>query len=125
MAKGKRSGPGHKARSTRYSTESRWKKNRATKLARAKKLNPGNAEQINTALANMVYRRAIPATRPWTARLRKLAGLLKEFQGRASPGILSSNPTVYMSALSERRERNLAVPLGRVDFSLAARVMGR
>jgi hypothetical protein len=125
MAKGKRSGAGHKARSTAYKSENRWKKNRIKKLERALKRSPGNAEQIKLAMANIVYRRRVPENRIWSAELRQLAQLLKQFQGVASPGITSSNRETYEAALATRRERDpKLLPQGRVDFSLAARAMG-
>ena len=43
-----------------YKSSQKWKANREAKLLRQLKLQPGNSEQIEAAIGNLVYRRQTP-----------------------------------------------------------------
>jgi hypothetical protein len=68
------------SRAAAYKAEKRWEKNRKRKLLRALKRDPNNAEQINAAIGNMVYRRSTPTKPAWTSTSRRLAVLNKKFK---------------------------------------------
>ena len=110
------------AYSALYKSSTRWATNRKIKLTRILKQQPNN-EQIKDALANIKYRRHTPSTKTvWSHGNIRLAKLFKEFTGRASADLFSSNPKVQAAALSYRPEaEKLKVIEGKVNFSLGAR----
>ena len=107
---------------TLYKSSTRWATNRKIKLTRALKQQPNN-EQIKDALANIKYRRHTPNGKTvWSHGNIRLAKLFKEFTGRASVDLFSSNPKVQAAALAYRPdESKLKVIEGKVSFSLGAR----
>lgn len=110
------------AYSALYKSSTRWATNRKIKLTRVLKQQPNN-EQIKDALANIKYRRHTPNTKTvWSHGNIRLAKLFKEFTGRASVDLFSSNPKVQAAALTYRPdwEKWKAIE-GKVNFSLGAR----
>jgi hypothetical protein len=105
-----------------YKSSTRWATNRKIKLTRVLKQQPNN-EQVKDALANIKYRRQTPSSKTvWSHNNIRLAKLFKEFTGRASVDLFSSNPKVQAGALAYRRDwDNVKVIEGRVNFSLGAR----
>ena len=110
------------AYSALYKSSTRWATNRKIKLTRLLKQQPNN-EQIKDALANIKYRRHTPSTKTvWSHGNIRLAKLFKEFTGRASVELFSSNPKVQSAALAYRPNwENVKVIEGKVSFSLGAR----
>jgi hypothetical protein len=110
------------AYSALYKSSTRWATNRKIKLTRLLKQQPNN-EQIKDALANIKYRRHTPNSKTvWSHGNIRLAKLFKEFTGRASAELFSSNPKVQAAALAYRPDwENLKVIEGKVSFSLGAR----
>jgi hypothetical protein len=110
------------AYSALYKSSTRWATNRKIKLTKLLKQQPNN-EQIKDALANIKYRRHTPNTKTvWSHGNIRLAKLFKEFTGRASADLFSSNPKVQAAALAYRPDwENLKVIEGKVSFSLGAR----
>jgi hypothetical protein len=110
------------AYSALYKSSTRWATNRKIKLTRLLKQQPNN-EQIKDALANIKYRRHTPNTKTvWSHDNIRLAKLFKEFTGRASADLFSSNPKVQAAALAYRPDwEKLKVIEGKVSFSLGAR----
>ena len=110
------------AYSALYKSSTRWATNRKIKLTRVLKQQPNN-KQIKDALANIKYRRHTPNTKTvWSHGNIRLAKLFKEFTGRASVDLFSSNPKVQAAALTYRPdwEKWKAIE-GKVNFSLGAR----
>ena len=105
-----------------YKSSTRWATNRKIKLTRLLKQQPNN-EQIKDALTNIKYRRKTPTTKTvWSHSNIRIAKLFKEFTGRASAELFSSNPKVQSVALSYRPDADkMKVIEGRVNFSLGAR----
>ena len=105
-----------------YKSSTRWATNRKIKLTRLLKQQPNN-EQIKDALTNIKYRRKTPTTKTvWSHSNIRIAKLFKEFTGRASAELFSSNPKVQSVALSYRPDADkMKVIDGRVNFSLGAR----
>jgi|APGre2960657373_1045057.scaffolds.fasta_scaffold06499_8 hypothetical protein len=105
-----------------YKSSTRWATNRKIKLTRVLKQQPNN-EQIKDALANIKYRRHTPNTKTvWSHGNIRIAKLFKEFTGRASADLFSSNPKVQSGALAYRRDWDkVKVIEGKVNFSLGAR----
>ena len=105
-----------------YKSSTRWATNRKIKLTRVLKQQPNN-EQIKDALANIKYRRHTPNTKTvWSHDNIRVAKLFKEFTGRASADLFSSNPKVQSGALAYRRDWDKVKGIeGRVNFSLGAR----
>lgn len=64
MAKGKVCSAHQKGLYAAYKASNKWATNRRKKLERALKKNPGNAEQIKAAMANISYRRNKEAKHP-------------------------------------------------------------
>ena len=90
------------AYSALYKSSTRWATNRKIKLTRLLKQQPNN-EQIKDALENIKYRRHTPNGKTvWSHSNIRLAKLFKEFTGRASVDLFSSNPKVQSSALAYR-----------------------
>jgi hypothetical protein len=110
------------AYSALYKSSTRWATNRKIKLTRILKQQPNN-EQIKDALANIKYRRHTPNGKTvWSHDNIRLAKLFKEFTGRASVDLFSSNPKVQSAALAYRPDwENVKVIEGKVSFSLGAR----
>lgn len=110
------------AYSALYKSSTRWATNRKIKLTRLLKQQPNN-EQIKDALANIKYRRHTPNSKTvWSHTNIRLAKLFKEFTGRASVDLFSSNPKVQAGALAYRPDPDkLRVIEGKVNFSLGAR----
>jgi hypothetical protein len=110
------------AYSALYKSSTRWATNRKIKLTRILKQQPNN-EQIKDALANIKYRRHTPTTKTvWSHSNIRIAKLFKEFTGRASADLFSSNPKVQASALSYRPDTDKwKIIEGKVNFSLGAR----
>jgi hypothetical protein len=110
------------AYSALYKSSTRWATNRKIKLTRVLKQQPNN-EQIKDALANIKYRRHTPNTKTvWSHGNIRIAKLFKEFTGRASADLFSSNPKVQSAALAYRPDGDkLKVIEGKVSFSLGAR----
>lgn len=110
------------AYSALYKSSTRWATNRKIKLTRLLKQQPNN-EQIKEALGNIRYRRKTPTTKTvWSHTNIRLAKLFKEFTGRASADLFSSNPKVQSIALSYRPDaEKLKIIDGKVNFSLGAR----
>jgi hypothetical protein len=105
-----------------YKSSTRWATNRKLKLTRVLKQQPNN-EQVKDALANIKYRRHTPNSKTvWSHTNIRLAKLFKEFTGRASVDLFSSNPKVQASALAYRPDADKwKVIEGKVNFSLGAR----
>jgi hypothetical protein len=105
-----------------YKSSTRWATNRKIKLTRVLKQQPNN-EQVKDALTNIKYRRQTPTTKTvWSHSNIRLAKLFKEFTGRASVELFSSNPKVQSAALAYRPDwENVKVIEGKVSFSLGAR----
>ena len=105
-----------------YKSSTRWATNRKIKLTRLLKQQPNN-EQIKDALANIKYRRHTPNSKTvWSHGNIRLAKLFKEFTGRASADLFSSNPKVQSAALAHRPDwEKLKTIEGKVSFSLGAR----
>jgi len=105
-----------------YKSSTRWATNRKIKLTRVLKQQPNN-EQVKDALANIKYRRHTPNTKTvWSHGNIRLAKLFKEFTGRASADLFSSNPKIQSGALAYRRDWDkVKVIEGKVNFSLGAR----
>jgi hypothetical protein len=110
------------AYSALYKSSTRWATNRKIKLQRVLKQQPNN-EQVKDALANIKYRRRTPTSKTvWSHGNIRLAKLFKEFTGRASVDLFSSNPKVQSAALAYRPDADkLKVIEGKVNFSLGAR----
>ena len=106
-----------------YKAQSRWKSNRTARLQKQLKEHPGNAEQINLAIANMVYRRSTPNARVWSSGTREIAKLLKQFCGSAPLACFSSNPKVSAAALAalDNKAHQYRQFDFKVDFSLGFR----
>lgn len=107
-----------------YKSTNRWKSNREARLLRELKRNPGNAAQIEAAIGNLVYRRQTPTTPQWSHTMIREAKLFKEFCGSAPIQCWSSNPKAREAALAKlgRDWSQVALPQGKVDFSLAYRI---
>jgi hypothetical protein len=105
-----------------YKSSTRWATNRKIKLTRVLKQQPNN-EQVKDALANIKYRRHTPNGKTvWSHSNIRLAKLFKEFTGRASVDLFSSNPKVQASALAYRPDTDKwKIIEGKVNFSLGAR----
>lgn len=110
------------AYSALYKSSTRWATNRKIKLTRLLKQQPNN-EQIKDALANIKYRRHTPNGKTvWSHDNIRIAKLFKEFTGRASVDLFSSNPKVQSGAIAYRRDWDkMRVIEGKVSFSLGAR----
>lgn len=110
------------ASSSAYASSSRWHSNRMRKLKRQLKLQPGNAQQIETAMGNISYRRGKPVSTQWSHGNIRLAQLFKYFAGAAPKELFSANPKVQQAALQALNARKLEGKFdAKVSFSLAAR----
>lgn len=107
-----------------YKSSQKWKANREAKLLRQLKLQPGNAEQIEKAMGNLVYRRQTPQTPTWSHTMIREAKLFKEFSGSAPIECWSSNAQVKANALAKLGKdfSQVELPQGKVDFSIGYRI---
>lgn len=108
---------------TQYKSSSRWAANRKRKLERQLKLQPGNAEQIKSAIGRISYRRGTPKAPQWSHNAIRIAKLFKYFTGQAPIALFSSNPKLQAAALQYHNPSRVFdnLPEGKVSFSLAAR----
>lgn len=98
--------------------------NRLARLLRTQKTQPNN-KQIDQALKTTRIHRKTPVTPVWSASWRRVAQLIKQFEGRFNPQIMSSNGDLAKTALQNSRELDKAVKASTGDknfFSLLARV---
>lgn len=124
----KQRGASKQAQATAYKSSNRWKTNRERKLKRALREQPNN-EQIALALKDIRWRRTTPGKAgAWSKTNKRIAKLFKEFTGRASHDLFSSNPKVQAAALMAHGPRQflpMLDHLGRekkVSFALGARI---
>lgn len=106
-----------------YKTTRKWEANRKRKLERTLKAQPNN-KQVQAALKSIVYRRRTPTNRVWSASWIRAAKIIKLFEGRFDPQIMSSNPDVARSALqknSQNKDFVLPPVTTKNYFSLEAR----
>lgn len=100
----------------------RTQANRKRRLERTVKQQPNN-QQLVRALGEVGRQRKTPTNPQWSHSAIRIAKLFKEFTGRASVDLFSSNPKIQAQALQyfdpDREWTNL--PQGKVSFSLAAR----
>ena len=96
-----------------YKTSRRWETNRLKRLKRALKRNPENAEQIETAMKSLVYRRKTPSTSVWSSTDRRTAQLFKKFTGY---GALT--PKAKAAVESNEPKRGLVKTISFADMSL-------
>ena len=105
-----------------YKASSKWKTNRERRLQKLIKQNPGNKEQLELAIKNLVYRRKTPGTTgSWSKTNIHVAKLFKLFAGRVDKDIFSSNPKVQAAALMLRGNTQFKEHKGKVDFTFKAR----
>jgi hypothetical protein len=124
MAKGKRSGAGHKVCYTRYKQENRIAKNRKIRLERALKKNPEN-EEIRIALTGALgQRRDIPKGQVWSASRVRIAKLYKDFTGTVNMDMFSKNEKVSAPALMTpgHKSKHIPNPDTKAMFSLLTRI---
>ena len=107
-----------------YKSSQKWKANREAKLLRQLKLQPGNSEQIEAAIGNLVYRRQTPQTPTWSHTMIREAKLFKEFSGSAPIECWSSNAQIKANALAKLGKdfSQVELPQGKVDFSIGYRI---
>ena len=105
-----------------YKSGNKWKSNRKKKLERLLKLQPNN-QQIVDALKDINYRRKTPQGKSiWSKTNINIAKIFKQFTGKASHDLFSSNPLTKSAALMARNENSsYKLPEGKVSFSLGAR----
>lgn len=103
----------------------RTQANRKRRLERTLKSQPDN-QQVKNALLEVGRQRKAPVTQQWSHTAIRLAKLFKEFTGRASKELFSSNPKVQQAALSVPSTKLFVnLPQGKVDFTLGARAFMR
>jgi hypothetical protein len=98
--------------------------NRAKKLERALKRNPGNEKQIMEAMSQMVYRRKTPSVPQWSHSQIAVAKLFKEFIGRFDKNVFNSNANTAaeaLSALSSKRDQKQYQYNPRTAFTIGER----
>lgn len=106
-----------------YKTTRKWEANRKRRLEKTLRAQPNN-KQVQAALKSLVYRRRTPTNRPWSATWIRAAKIIKLFEGRFDPQIMSSNPDVARSALqknSQNKDFVLPPVTTKNYFSLEAR----
>jgi hypothetical protein len=106
-----------------YKTTRKWEANRKRKLERTLKAQPNN-KQVQAALKSIVYRRRIPTNRVWSASWIRAAKIIKLFEGRFDPQIMSSNVDVARSAMQKNsKNKDFVLPpvTTKNYFSLEAR----
>lgn len=77
--------------------------NRLARLLRTQKKQPNN-KQIDSALKTTRIHRKTPVTPVWSASWRRVARLIKLFEGKFNPSIMSSNQELAKTALQNSRE---------------------
>lgn len=87
-----------------YQSTNRFSENRKRKLLKQKKLQPNN-KQLDTALADIHWRRKTPKTKMWSKSAIRLARLFGEFSGSFDKDILSSNPKVAQEAMNRHNAK--------------------
>ena len=107
-----------------YKTTRKWEANRKRRLEKTLRAQPNN-KQVQAALKSLVYRRRTPTTRPWSASWIRAAKIIKLFEGRFDPQIMSSNPDVARAAMQKNSQNKEFVPPSgpKNFFSLEARTM--
>ena len=111
------------ANAQQYKTSRRWETNRLRKLERALKRDPNNAQQIELAMKNIVYRRKTPKTKVWSHSARRQAELFKRFVGKVYVDMFSSNEKLSAPALLKAGTVQKPSMVSQADmFSLGARV---
>lgn len=97
--------------------------NRLARLLRTQKKQPNNT-QIDSALKTTRIHRKTPTNPVWSASWRRIARLIKLFEGKFNPNIMSSNQELSKTALQNSREIvNVIKNTGDKDFfALATRV---
>lgn len=106
-----------------YKTTRKWEANRKRRLEKTLRAQPNN-KQVQAALKSIVYRRRTPTNRVWSASWIRAAKIIKLFEGRFDPQIMSSNPDVARSALqknSQNKDFVLPPVTTKNYFSLEAR----
>lgn len=105
-----------------YKTTRKWEANRKRRLEKTLKAQPNN-KQVQAALKSIVYRRRTPTNRVWSATWIRVAKIIKEFEGRFDPQIMSSNPDVARTAMQKNSQNKDFVALSTTKnfFSLEAR----
>lgn len=106
-----------------YKTTRKWEANRKRRLEKTLRAQPNN-KQVQAALKSLVYRRRTPTNRVWSATWIRAAKIIKLFEGRFDPQIMSSNPDVARSALqknSQNKDFVLPPVTTKNYFSLEAR----
>ena len=101
----KKSSKGKQACYDLYKTKQTWKANRERKLLRALQKNPGNSNQIETALKNITYRRKTPKTSVWNKTKIYFAKLIKQACGSCPHDVFNSNPKVAEPTLASLRNK--------------------
>lgn len=103
----------------------RTQANRKRRLEHTLKQQPEN-KQVQNALLETGRQRRAPVTPQWSHSAIRLAKLFKEFSGRASKELFSSNPKVVQAALTTPSTKQfINLPQGKVDFSIGARAFMR
>jgi hypothetical protein len=87
---------------TKYKTSGKEAKNRLAKLERQLKLQPGNTEQINKAIANIHHRRKTSTTPYWSHSMINLASLVKSFSGKFDRLAFATDPKISDAAFRVR-----------------------
>lgn len=106
-----------------YKTTRKWEANRKRRLEKTLRAQPNN-EKVKQALKSLVYRRRTPTNRVWSASWVRAAKIIKLFEGRFDPQIMSSNPDVARSAMqknSQNKDFVLPPVTTKNYFSLEAR----
>ena len=93
-----------------YKTSRKWESNRKRRLEKTLREQPNN-KQVKQALQTLVYRRKTPSTRPWSASWVRAAKIIKQFEGRFDPQIMSSNPDTARVALQKNSQNTGFVAL--------------
>ena len=106
-----------------YKTTSKWKSNRERRLLKLLASQPNNKE-IEKAIKNLSYRRAIPKTKMWSKSNKRMAQLIKSFAGSCPHAVFSSNTKLAESTLASiRTTYDKHKPIdGKVSFKLGDRV---
>lgn len=106
-----------------YKTTRKWEANRKRRLEKTLRAQPNN-KQVQAALKSIVYRRRTPTNRVWSASWVRAAKIIKLFEGRFDPQIMSSNLDVARSAMQKNSQnKNFVLPpvTTKNYFSLEAR----
>jgi hypothetical protein len=106
-----------------YKTTRKWEANRKRRLEKTLRAQPNN-KQVQAALKSIVYRRRTPTNRVWSASWIRAAKIIKLFEGRFDPQIMSSNPDIARSAMqknSQNKDFVLPPVTTKNYFSLEAR----